>query len=209
MAVRPSARQEQQERTRSRLLEAAARVFGRRGYHAATLEEVAREAGYSTGAVYSNFAGKEDLFLALADQQVADRIAEAQAVIAAADTPERLGDEVAKQFRAFIERDPQWPLLFFEFWSYGVRNPPLRDEFDHRRRAVRGAVAEALQRAARTQDREVRYPPHQLAAVVMAVINGLAFERVADPAAIPDQLFAWVLAVLLEAALTPGDAEAR
>jgi AcrR family transcriptional regulator len=196
-------------RTRSRLLEAAARVFGRRGYHAATLEEVAREAGYSTGAVYSNFAGKEDLFLALADQQVADRIAEAQAVIAAADTPERLGDEVARQFRAFIERDPQWPLLFFEFWSYGVRNPRLRDEFDHRRRAVRGVVAEALQRAAGGQDRELRYSRDQLAAVVMAVLNGLAFERVADPDAIPDELFAWVLAALLEAALTSKAAEAR
>jgi AcrR family transcriptional regulator len=200
MAVRPSARQEQQERTRNRLLQAAARVFGRRGYHAATLEEVAREAGYSTGAVYSNFAGKEDLFLALADQQVADRIAEAQAVVAAADAPERLGDEVARQFRAFIERDPQWPLLFFEFWSYGVRNPRLRDEFDTRRRAVRGVVGEGLQRLADRQDRELRYSPDQLAPVVMAVINGLAFERVADPEAISDELFAWALATLVGAA---------
>src|SRR5215208_732173 len=201
MAVRPNARREQQEHTRSRLLEAAARVFGRRGYHAAKLEEVAREAGYSTGAVYSNFAGKEDLFLALADQQVADRIAEAHAVLAASDAPERLGDEVAKQFRAFIQRDPQWPLLFFEFWSYGVRNPRLRDEFDRRGRAVRGVVAEALQRVADQQGRELRYPADQLAAAVSAAINGLAFERVADPQAIPDELFAWVLATLAGAAI--------
>ena len=122
-------------------------------------------------------------------------------VVAAADAPERLGDEVAKQFRAFIERDPQWPLLFFEFWSYGVRNPRLRDEFDTRRQAVRGVVAEGLQRLADRQDRELRYSPDRLAPVVMAVINGLAFERVADPEAISDELYAWVLATLVGAAV--------
>src|SRR5262245_39764617 len=80
MSTAPASRAEQQEQTRERLVDAAARVFAQRGYHAATLAEVAREAGYSTGAVYSNFAGKEDLFLALADRQIAGRAEQARAI---------------------------------------------------------------------------------------------------------------------------------
>src|SRR3954447_5768797 len=60
-------RQAKQERTRSLLLQAAGSGFARRGYHVATLADVAAEAGFTKGAVYSNFESKEDLFLALVD----------------------------------------------------------------------------------------------------------------------------------------------
>ncbi|HZD71914.1 MAG TPA: helix-turn-helix domain-containing protein, partial [Actinomycetes bacterium] len=48
---------------------AARRVFARRGYHDASVEEVAEEAGFSKGAVYSNFTSKEDLFVTLLEQR--------------------------------------------------------------------------------------------------------------------------------------------
>jgi AcrR family transcriptional regulator len=107
-------RKEAQERTRQQVLAAAAKVFARRGYHRATVDEIAAEAGFTIGAVYSNFSGKEELFLALADRQVEERVAEVGAMADAAE-----GDEpskgAAEQFRAFLERDPDWPLLFYEF----------------------------------------------------------------------------------------------
>lgn len=58
-------RSEQQQRTRTALVAAAARTFARDGYHAASLEAIAASAGYSKGAVYSNFRGKAELFLAV------------------------------------------------------------------------------------------------------------------------------------------------
>ena len=58
-------RRERKAETRAALLEAAARTFGRRGFYAASVAEVAEEAGYSKGAVYSNFESKEDLFMTL------------------------------------------------------------------------------------------------------------------------------------------------
>ena len=73
-------RKERQAQTRRELIAAAARVFARRGYHKATIEEIAAEAGMTSGAVYSNFEGKEELFLAIADDQVASRVAEIEAV---------------------------------------------------------------------------------------------------------------------------------
>jgi AcrR family transcriptional regulator len=200
-------RKERQEQTREQLVAVAARVFARRGYHQATVEEIAAEAGFSTGAVYSNFSGKEELFLALADRQVAERVAEIEAVADAAEREDDAGAEAAARFRAFLERDPDWPLLFYEFWSLSVRNPDLQGELARRRDAIRDALAETLERVAREHGFELRFPAEVLATAIAASLNGLAFERAADPDALPDEVFAeFVTAVLGCAIAAPGGA---
>lgn len=67
---RPLSRAEQQDRTRVALVQAAEVVFARDGFHGASLDSIAREAGYSKGAIYSNFDSKADLFLAVMDRLV-------------------------------------------------------------------------------------------------------------------------------------------
>jgi AcrR family transcriptional regulator len=190
-------RRERQEQTKQRLLDAASAVFARRGYRQATLEEIAKEAGFTIGAVYSNFSGKEELFLALADQEVDERIAEIRAVGDAAERGDKPGAEAADQFRDFLQRDPDWPLLFYEFWSFGVRNPDTQHEFAKRREAVRDALAETLERVAKQLGFRLRFPAPALAAAISATLNGLAFERAADPDAIPDEVFAEFISAIL------------
>src|SRR5919202_3075808 len=90
-------RELKQERTRAQLLDAAAEVFARRGYHVATLEEVAAEAGYTKGAVYSNFESKEALFLALVDQEIANRVQEIGLVVEAAAAGKDIEAEAERQ----------------------------------------------------------------------------------------------------------------
>jgi AcrR family transcriptional regulator len=202
-------RQEKQAQTRAALLEAAGRVFARRGYHAAKLEEIAAEADLTTGAIYSNFTGKENLFLALADAQVDKRRAEIGAILDQPADPATLAIEGAQRFRAFIEHDPDWPLLYFEFWAYGVRTPHLREEFATRRRAVQGVIADVIGRVEEGLGLQLPYPTEQVAVGLSAAINGLAFERVADPGAVPDDLFAFMvssLATAVFAAATPRPA---
>lgn len=198
-------RRERQQQTREELVAAAAKVFARRGYHKATVEEIAAEAGFSTGAVYSNFDGKEELFLAIADRQVQDRVGEIRAVADAADGTGEAGEEAALQFRAFLERDPDWPLLFYEFWSLSVRSPELQDELARRRDAVRDALAETLQRVARHHGFELRFPARELATAISASLNGLAFERAADPDALPDEVFAEFVGAVLGCAIAAPD----
>jgi AcrR family transcriptional regulator len=189
-------RKEAQQQTRERLIEAAAKVFAGRGYHRATVGEIASEAGFTIGALYSNFAGKEDLFLAIADRQVEERVAEVEAIAEAAEGEEP-GRDAAEKLRAFLERDPDWPLLFYEFWSLSVRNPELQGELAKRRDAIRDALAETLQRVAEQLGFELRFPAPMLATAIAASLNGLAFERAADPEALPDEVFAeFVTAVL-------------
>src|SRR3954469_3678874 len=69
-------RTEQNDRNRALLLAAARRVFLPRGYYAPTLEQIAGEAGFSKGAVYSRFASKADMFLALLEERIAERAAQ-------------------------------------------------------------------------------------------------------------------------------------
>jgi len=189
-------RKETQEQTRGRVLAGAAKVFARRGYHRATVDEIASEAGFTIGALYSNFTGKEELFLALADRQVAQRVAEVAAMGDAAEGEEP-SKNAAERLRAFLERDPDWPLLFYEFWSLSVRNPELQGELAKRRDAIRDALAETLERVAKRNGFKLRFPAPVLATAIAASLNGLAFERAADPKALPDEVFAeFVTAVL-------------
>jgi AcrR family transcriptional regulator len=190
-------RRERQEQTRQRLLDAATRVFARRGYQQARLDEIAAEAGFTIGAVYSNFSSKEELFLALADREVEQRVAEIRTLGEAAQRGEQPGAEAAAQFREFLQNDPDWPLLFYEFWSFGVRNPKTHEEFAKRRQAVRDALADTLERLAAELGFELRFPAPALASAISATLNGLAFEHAADPDAIPEDVFSEFIGAIL------------
>jgi AcrR family transcriptional regulator len=194
-------RKERQAQTRQELIAAAATVFARRGYHKATIEEIAAEAGMTSGAIYSNFDGKEELFLAIADAQVESRVAEIEAVGDAAAGDGDAGLEAADQFRAFLESDPEWPLLFYEFWSVSVRDRGLQGELAKRRDAIRDALADTLERVAGELGFELRFPAPALATAIAASLNGLAFERAADPDALPDEVFGEFIAAVLGCAI--------
>lgn len=180
-------------------------MFAHSGYHAASVEEVAAEAGYTTGAVYSNFKGKEQLFLALQDQELDRRVADYRAVDDAETSPDDLARAATERFAKFVQEDPDWPLLFFEFWAYGARNEQLREQFKEGRERVRGALAEGIERRAAEAGVELPLPAERLAVGIAALINGLAFERVIDPDAVTDELFGLLLSRLLIGLLTPSD----
>jgi AcrR family transcriptional regulator len=202
MTTEAETRKQRQERTRIELIEAAGRIFARRGYHGAGVEEIAAEAGYSTGAVYSNFKGKEELFLALSDQELEMRLADYRAVVDAVDSPEGVEQTASERFGDFIRDDPDWPLLYFEFWAYGARNRKLRSEFVKQRAAEVKVIAEAVERQTAEAGVELPLPAEQVAIGIGALVNGLAFERVLDPDSVPDDLFGLILSRLVVGLLT-------
>jgi AcrR family transcriptional regulator len=193
-------RDERKAETRTALLDAAARVFARRGFHAASVDEVAADAGFSTGALYSNFDGKEDLFLALLAREI-ERQAEGVSR-AVAERP-TLGERArggAEYWIDFLDREPEMVLLFMEFWAYAVRNPGVRARFAARYAEVRASLARIIEAGARDLGMELTRPPEHLATAVDALADGFALQRLADPDSVPDELFADALALLLEGA---------
>src|SRR6476660_1302757 len=120
MAVRLTQAQ-RKERTQAELVATARKVFLERGFHGASLDEIAERAGYSKGAVYSNFAGKDDLFLAMLDAQFEHRIRVLADVLLDEEGLEDSVRAVARSMVAADEGEPRWTPLLLEFWAHASR----------------------------------------------------------------------------------------
>lgn len=197
-------RERRREDTRRRLLVAARSVFARRGFHGASVEEIASEAGFSTGALYSNFDGKEDLFLVLMEREIDEQAREiAAAVRARASVDERARDG-ARQWMMMIEREPDALLLFMEFWAYGVRDAAVRPKVAARFAQAREVLTQLIAEAVGEFDLELEIPAAQLAVAIDALADGIARQKLADPESVPDELMGRVISLLLTAVTRPA-----
>jgi AcrR family transcriptional regulator len=196
--------EERRRDTRQRLLNAAASVFASRGFAAASMEEIAREAGYSTGAIYWHFSGKDDLFLAMAEAFAVDRVRELTEVIGEEDLePAERGLRAGDQWMARFAADPIRFQVALEFRAYARERPEVREALADRVAAVREATARQLERDGTAGRIGLPLEAGDLAAVIRALGLGLAIEKLTDPGAIRDELFGdflYVLFRLLEAA---------
>lgn len=190
-------RDEQHRLTRAQLLDAAERVFAREGYQGASIHAIAAEAGYSHGAVYSNFDGKEDLFLVLVEERIDARLAR---VYQAADTELSRGAEpleAARRFVAMLQQEHEAYLLLVDFWNQAVREPNAAARFAERHARLRALIGRIVEGIARDTGAELTHPRDQVATALIALANGFTIERLADPQAAPDELFAHALAATL------------
>ncbi|NYJ05046.1 TetR/AcrR family transcriptional regulator [Petropleomorpha daqingensis] len=189
---------------RTRILDAAATVVAERGLAAATLDQVAAAAGFTKGAVYSNFASKDELFLALLEAQVAARVADVEQTLAAARTvPEALAAVSADLARP----DPRTQLLAVEFWQRAVRDPSVAAAFAESRRRLRAQVVAAAAAFLAGLPEDPGWTAEALALVVIALAHGLAFEELADPGSVPPGLAARVLGALVGSATDPAETD--
>jgi AcrR family transcriptional regulator len=181
MAVRMS-RAERREQTRQELLSAAEACFVSRGFHASSVDQVAERAGYTKGAVYSNFASKEDLFFAVYERRVEQVLTEVVPGLRQAGA-ERAFDQLAAG--ALHRRDPDdgWRAVFFEFWAHVVRHPELRERFAAIHVRFLEPLAEAVRQLA--EDRGLTLPSDvtasQVAVAWYAMEVGLNLERLTQP----------------------------
>lgn len=201
-------RDEHQAQTKARLLAAAGTVFALRGFEAASLEEVAEEAGYSKGAVYSNFTGKEDLFAALLEQRCHDQLAQIQAALRAEPLTATRLRAIGDTLGARIQHDREWTLLFIEFWARAVRNPELGRRFVAIWQEARTGLAELIARHATQRGVVLPVAPEQLAVASMALANGLALQLLADPQRVSPQALGDALALLFAGLLAAGGHQA-
>jgi AcrR family transcriptional regulator len=201
-------RAEAKARTRGLLLEAAGDVFARKGFAAASVEEIAETAGFSTGALYSNFAGKEELFAELLSSQGGDRLAEAARIVADEDaSPEDRRKALGRLLVA--DKDADTAPLQAELWLYAIRKPELRELLSSQFRAARDSLAQILAAKAGTRDGGSEVPPDAVATALLALFQGLVQLRRIDPADVPEDLYAsairWLFAGIAAVSReTPG-----
>jgi len=202
-------REESKANTRERLLGAARTAFARSGFHGASVEEIASEAGFSTGALYSNFDGKEDLFLAVMERAIDEHAREISDAVRARSSMTERATGGARQWMTMIEREPEVLLLFMEFWAYGVRDAQVRPLVAAQFARVRELLTRLIADGVREFDLELDVPAEQLAVVIDALADGIARQKLADPDAIPDELMGSALSLLFAAVTRPVDRDTR
>ena len=197
-------REQSREATRERLLSAARVVFARAGYHGASVEEIASEAGFSTGALYSNFEGKVDLFLALMEREIDRHHSEITQGVSERRTVSARAAKGASQWMSTVDREPELVLLFMEFWAYGVRDPEVRSHVADSFARVRELITELVEDSAREFDLALALPAEQLSLAIDALADGIARQKLVDPGAVPDDLLGRVIAMLMAGATHPA-----
>lgn len=183
----PISRRDRQRQTREAIILAARASFARDGYHGARLDEIARAAGFSKGAVYSNFANKAELFLAIMDMNIEQSLATGGRVLFEVPSAELTDDsDAARSVRNFA-------LATLEFVAVAARDEVLSAEVARRiDLQVLGyaAVAEAA-RAARAERGEAvddDLDAEQVGALLSALYQGAAVLRIAGSSAFDGDL---------------------
>jgi AcrR family transcriptional regulator len=205
-------RPEKQARTRAELIAAATAVFARRGYNGASVEEIAEEAGYSHGAVYSNFEGKADLFLAVFEEYMAERARELAAtqVGLAEDAPlEARARALADQWMERLASDRESFVLHLEFLGHADREPELAKRFGTRSASMREGLARYISQYQEEVGLELAMPADDLALVLRALGIGLAVESLVSPDAVRKDLYGDFVELLVGLLRDRGAAQAR
>jgi AcrR family transcriptional regulator len=192
-------RSARRSQTRSKLLAAAADVYAREGFDAATLDAVADEAGFTKGAVYDHFGSKDNLLFALLDEHLATQIAEQISLFdlstEAAERP-RAG---ADRWMEHLEHDPRPFQLLVEAWVHGQRDEGLRDRvaagMEAWRSTLRGFGAEHD-----IEGEDLQPDPRLLdgiATIMLGLGIGLGMVKLTDPASVPPQLLGATFVLML------------
>jgi AcrR family transcriptional regulator len=181
---------------RDAVVDAAAEVFLREGFQRASVRRIAAEAGMTTGAIYSSFEGKADLFLAVLEEKLDPRLEDLYEAARQAPRGE-VGRRVGKEFTSYLEQRRRWLILLIEFWAQAARDRRTRRMFERRHGRLRAAITETLGERAARLGIPLALPADELAPVLIALTNGFAVERLADPNAVPTDLYGRAVDLLL------------
>jgi AcrR family transcriptional regulator len=193
-------RQQSQARTRELIIEAATTLFLRDGFRSTSLEQIGEHAGFTRGAVYSNFASKTAMGIAVIDALYETE--EQRAIAAIGAVAEQ---DATAWFTALAEwaqasfGDPQWARLEIEVAAFSGTDDGLRDATAARYARIRARVAEQIAKAFR--DFGIGSPSDldELSLAFVSLALGLGVQRAVDPS-IPGAAFG----AILQRALAPA-----
>ena len=183
VVIEPLTPERRRAMTREHLLQAAAVVFARDGFHGASLDDVAATAGFTKGAVYSNFKSKEDLFLAVLDERIERQLAAVTGVVGDGTRPQEVTQPAIHELI-----DEMWSeagsALALEFLVYATRHPDARRKLADLQRRLQATIADLIVDDNARNGLEPRFPPEVMALVSHALFEGLTLCRLVDPTSI-------------------------
>ena len=207
MRFEPLTPERRRAMTRRHLLDAAADVFARQGFHGSTIDEIAKAAGFTKGAVYSNFTSKDDLFLALLDDRIERQFAIVTEVL---ETGSHEQVEQRPRMRDLIQAatffaNESWQTLYLEFVLYSRRHPEAAEKLAARAERERAFVVQLIESELTALGGTPKYPIREQATISLALFEGLGMARLIDPRSMTGTTLDTVLALLYDAWGIPED----
>lgn len=167
-------RAQQQAQTRERLLAAAELVFSRLGYGGASIELIASEAGYSKGAVYSNFLSKDALFLELLRVHMDRDFQELEQIVDM--SPEGVIREASRWLKSMHSRI-NLPALTLELQLHARRSPEFANDFYALQEQKFKIIADILTKYFHARGTPLPADAMDLARTIDALTHGLSLQR--------------------------------
>ncbi|MEO2098977.1 MAG: TetR/AcrR family transcriptional regulator [Brachybacterium sp.] len=179
-----SAGTRRKENTRAKLVRASLDVFVEKGIDGVTVDDLAKAAGFTRGAFYSNFSSKEEVFIALFDEVTAELMAIANSSVESA-----VADVGADESCSILEADDaqvmlavfegirpfgrQWYLLYSDAIARSLRDEALRAELAEQRERMRNQIGALLTTRLEASGERALLPVEDLAQLLMGIFFDL------------------------------------
>lgn len=201
----PSRQAERTEVTRRKLLTAAKQVFAKNGFEAARLEDISAGAGYTRGAFYANFESKEDIFFALFEEWVRERIDSVTAALSRHKDPLAKLAALRKHY-AQLAKDRRLVLISLEFKLFALRHPEAHVRLRNRHRRIRACFGELFSELLRPLGKELPIANPAASTCLGAVAQALLLEHLMDPKTLSDGDVRHVLGLFFDSIFQVGAA---
>jgi AcrR family transcriptional regulator len=185
-------REQSKDQTRQRLLDAAQAIFMKKGFVAASVEDIAGAAGYTRGAFYSNFRSKNELFLELLRRDHETMQAGLRAIFENAATREEMEERVMRYY-SNLHRENKCFLLWVEAKLLAARDGRFRLRFNAFLHEKLEQLAAYVREFSARVGTPMLLPPEMLAMGLMGLCDGVQFFYTVDPQNVPSEMAEAVL----------------
>lgn len=195
-------RVEAKKHTRAALLRAAGDLFADLGYNATSVERIVERAGFTRGAFYAHFTDKADLFATLLAETRRQAMARIRDQVATADDADKIG--VIQSWYDSLDSESPWGLAYAEFWPQAARDPALRARLTAVHEATHHAIEQMLIDYCTIAGVELPIPVSEMAAMILAVADGVAAQRTLEPPGLAPDAFMRTVTYLWLGVLATG-----
>ncbi|MBO1004634.1 TetR/AcrR family transcriptional regulator [Pseudogracilibacillus auburnensis] len=172
MSKKRLTREESKRETRNKLLHVATKTFLEKGFYGASIDEIAEEAGFSKGAVYSNFGSKEDLFIAVFSERLQKDIQSIKTIYQQQTSLLKYMEVLEESYHKELKENKAWGALMLEFLIYALREESARKKLAPILQKSRKQSEEILKHFENKEESNFPLSPEKLSFLILALDVG-------------------------------------
>ena len=199
MAKKRLTREESKQQTRRELLKVASEMFAKQGFYSTSVDKIAEEAGYSKGAVYSNFGSKEDLFLSVFKENQKEDLQNFKSIAEEYNSLDEFINMIENYHQYERKENEDWSILKLEFLLYAMRDESVSKKLAPILEESRTQITNILKKFYQTKNQKQLVSIDKLAFLLLSLNIGIGIQSYVDEESIPENIFADGLRLLLKA----------